>query len=146
MSVLVAAASPTGAAREVPEQLEFTEPPPGLRGLRRFVLTALDDAGYLFALRSTDEPGVRLFVVPPRAYFPEYEPDLAPATGAVVGASSGDVTLLVVVHPGEGGEPPTANLLAPVVVNAATGAAVQVVLDDGRWPLRAALRADGTAA
>ena len=49
--------------------------------------------------------------------------------------------LLVVVQPGEEGEPPTANLLAPLAVNPRTGAAIQVVLDGDKWPLRAPLSA-----
>ena len=47
-----------------------------------------------------------------------------------------DVVVLVVVHPGTGDAAPTANLLAPVLVDRRTGRAVQSVLDED-WPLRA---------
>lgn len=137
------------AAGAVQEELEFVTPPPGLRDLRRFTLAPLDDVGILFALRATDDPGVRLFVVPPQLYFPDYGPDLDDATLGALGtdgpASASDVVLLVVVHPGNGTEPPTANLLAPIAVHARTGASLQVVLEGDRWPLRAALHAERQA-
>ena len=149
MSVLVAVATSTG--RDVPERLEFAAPPPGMADLHRFTLAPLDDVGFLFALRSDDDPGVRLFVVPPRPYFPDYaqrlDVDTLRALGVDdTGADAVEPVLLVVVHPGQDGQPPTANLLAPVVVNPSTGAALQVVLDSDEWPLRAPLGAEGSAA
>lgn len=134
MSVDVAIAQ--GDVRLVPDRLDFTEPPPGMMGLRSFTLDPLDEAGFLFAMRSTDHPQIRLFVVAPQPYFPQYAPRIDRAVTASLGLTEEPV-LLVVVHPGEEGIPPTANLLAPVAVNAATGTAVQVVLDGDEWPLRA---------
>lgn len=139
MSVLVAV-GPIGTgqrAQEVSDVLDFTTPPPGMLGLDTFTLAALDDSGLLFTLRSTSEPGVRLFAVAPQSYFPGYAPRLDDETRAALGLGDEDPVLLAVVHPGEGTQPPTANLLAPVAVNAATGTAVQVVLDGDEWPLRA---------
>lgn len=118
--------------------IDFTAPPPGLDGLTRFTLDELDDSGLLFALRSL-ESDVRLFVVPPEAYFEDYTPDVGDEARAALGDD--DPLLLVVVRPSEDGEPPTANLLAPVAINPRTGAATQVVLDDSPWPLRAPIGA-----
>lgn len=138
MTVLVRVAPDASiAAMPVTAELAFTEPPPGMMGLRSFTLTALDDVGYLFAMRSTETPELRLFVVAPRPYFPQYAPQLDPSTITALGLTAEPPVLLVVVHPGQDGLPPTANLLAPVAVNAATGSAVQVVLDGDDWPLRA---------
>lgn len=123
------------------DELEFTTPPPGMADLRRFTLTALDDTGFLFALHSVEQQGVRLFVVPPRPYFPEYAPRVDPLALAPLGLDGAEPVLLVVVHPGQDGEPPTANLLAPIVVDPTSGRAVQVVLDGDEWPLRAPMRA-----
>lgn len=139
MSVPVAAES--GPPASLPEQLEFLAPPPGMIGLRRFTLAPLDDTGLLFALRSDDDPSVRLFVIPPWPYFPDYAPDLGADTRELLGE---DVVVLVVVHPGTDGAH-TANLLAPVVV-ATDGRAAQVVLESDEWPLRAPLGAEGSAA
>lgn len=114
--------------------IDFVEAPLGLMGLTRFELHPLDELGFLFAMRSTDAEGLRLFVVAPTPYFPDYAPRLPEAALERVCA---DPTLLVVVHPGDGEHPPTANLLAPIVVDPVTGAALQVVLESDEWPLRA---------
>ncbi|MDM7830530.1 flagellar assembly protein FliW [Cellulomonas edaphi] len=112
---------------DVPAVLEMVEAIPGLPGRSTFGLEPLDDAGVLFAMRSRgDEPPARLFVVDPAAHFPDY--------AAQVGADG--QALLVVVHPSAAGEPPTANLLAPLVVELGTGRTRQTVLDED-WPLRA---------
>lgn len=140
MSIPVAAEP--GRVVPVPEHLDFLTPPPGMVGLRRFTLGPLDDAGLLFSLRSDDDPGVRLFVIPPRPYFPDYAPYLGKDLVEELGD---DVVLLVVVHPGADGAAHTANLLAPVVV-APDGRAAQVVLEGDDWPLRAPLTASGSAA
>lgn len=134
MSVVVA--SRQAGPRTVSPTLEFVVPPPGMVGLHRFVLDPLDEVGLLFALRSLDDPSVRLFVVPPQAYFPEYEPQVADDVARDLALDGTEPVLLVVVHPGHEGVPPTANLLAPVVVHPGTGAAQQIVLDDDRWALR----------
>lgn len=138
MSVLVAVDD--AAARQLPDHLLFVTPPPGMMTLRSFSLDALDDTGALFAMRSTEDDGVRLFVVPPRVYVPEYAPAIDAGTRAALELGDDLPVLLVVVHPGKDGAPPTANLLAPVAVNPRTGAALQVVLDED-WPLRAPLGA-----
>ena len=117
--------------------IELVEGMPGFPGLRRFALVRLDDLGLLYALRSLDAPDVRFLVVPPAPFFPEYEPELDDATAARLGVSAADeVLLLLIVTPGERPQDATANLLAPLVVNATTSAAAQVVLDDSRLPLR----------
>ena len=141
MNVMVTVGPSDSAVQPVPEELEFVASPPGMMSLRRFALDALDDMGALFAMRSTEQSGVRLFVVPPRVYVPDYAPSSDAETRAALGLADVDPVLLVVVHPGEAGQPPTANLLAPVAVNPATGAAMQVVLDGDEWPLRAPLAA-----
>ena len=128
-----------GVVLDVPTELRLVTALPGLPGRTEYVLEALDDTGVLFALRSVDGGDaareVRLFVVSPALYFPDYRPRIdAGALGD--GTDPADVVVLVVVHPGAGEAPPTANLLAPVLVDRARGLAVQSVLDED-WPLRA---------
>lgn len=126
----------------VPTTLHLREPLPGLAGHTEFEVTSLDDIGVLHAIRSEPTaPGtapVRLFVVVPHPFFPDYAPTIAPETVAAVGGRADRLVLLVVVHPADGSHPATANLLAPLVVDPATGAAVQTVVDED-WPLRAPL-------
>lgn len=145
MSVAVALDGSRSQLRELPEVLTFVEPPPGMALLTRFDLVPLDEAGFLFALRSLEATGVRLFVIPPQAYFAGYEPEVSASVREALGMS-GDAqpVMLAVVHPSEG-EDTTVNLLAPIVVDPATGAAAQVVLDGDEWPLRAPLGGQAAA-
>ncbi len=125
---------------DVPALLELVAPLPGLPGHVRYALEPLDEAGVLFALRSVpadeaDAP-VRLFVVSPAAHFPDYTPTID-ADALAWDADAEHTAVLAVVHPGQGGgDVPTVNLLAPLVVDTRSGQAAQVVLD-GDWPLRA---------
>ncbi|MCL3860844.1 flagellar assembly protein FliW [Actinotalea sp. K2] len=130
--------------RPVTAVLDFVEPPLGMMGLRSFTLTALDEAGLLFALRSTEQPDVRLFVIAPQPYFPQYSPDIDPTALAALDLTADEAVLLVVVRPAQDDAPPTANLLAPVVLHPGTGRALQVVLESDEWPLRAPLTAGGS--
>jgi flagellar assembly factor FliW len=121
-----------------PTQVHPVAPLPGLPEHLDYSLEGLDDAGVLYAMRSLADPAVRLFVVRPEAFFEGYAPEVQGDIREALALAEGDEPLLlVVVHPGDGTEPSTANLLAPVMVNPATGAAAQVVLDG--WPLRAPL-------
>jgi flagellar assembly factor FliW len=128
-----------GEAVDVPALLELVAPLPGLSGHTRYVLDPLDEGGVLFALRSLpadehDAP-IRLFVVSPSVHFPDYAPTID-AGDLAWDAVAESTVVLVVVHPGRDDDAPTANLLAPIVVDTRTGSAVQVVLD-GDWPVRA---------
>lgn len=118
--------------------LTFVEPPPGLLALTQFVLDEVEGAAQLFTLRSVQAPHTRLFLIDPQPYFPDYAPAVDQAVLEAISPDGSQVSVLAVVHPGERGESPTANLLAPVLVNHTLGTAAQVVLEQD-WPLRAAL-------
>ena len=124
----------------MPQAVHLAAPLAGLPGHDEFSLTALDDTGVLFALRSipADDESIRLFVVTPTAFFPDYAPNVRADVRASIGATDEAVATLVVVRPGEDGHAPTANLLAPLVMDPVTGNAVQTVLAED-WPLRAPL-------
>lgn len=137
-------AGPSGERRDLATTLRVVTALPGLPGHDEFVLDPLDDIGVLFAMRSTAPAPIRLFVVSPRAFFPDYAPTLDPEVVATLADAEGappDPAVLVIVHPAHDDEPPTANLLAPLVVDARTGTAVQTVLEGSEWPLRAPLQA-----
>ncbi|NJC21203.1 flagellar assembly factor FliW [Arthrobacter pigmenti] len=120
--------------------LRFTSPPPGLAPLVDFSLRAIDGAEGLYSLESTEQAGVRLFVLDASRYFTGYEPAVPLADRAGLGLEEADEpTVFVVANPG--GDGTTVNLMAPILVNPATGAATQVILDGGQWPMRAPLAA-----
>jgi flagellar assembly factor FliW len=126
----------TGALPE----LVFESPMPGFEHLSRFALVRLDDVGALFRMQSLEDANVRLVVAAPWACAPDYTPQLDDDICANLDLrSDADAVLLLVVSPGETLTESTVNLLAPIVVNAGTGRAAQVVLTESDHPLRAPL-------
>lgn len=125
---------------ELPE-LHFVRPLPGFGDLRRFVLVELPAGeGALFELRSLEEPAVRFVVAVPTAFFPDYAFELDESDCAGIGlVDEGEALVLVLLTVGREAAATTANLLAPVVLNARTRQAVQVILSGTDWPVRAAV-------
>jgi flagellar assembly factor FliW len=118
--------------------LTFTAPPPGLAPHVEFTLADVEGAPGLRALRASSDANVRLFVVDPALFVPDYAPAFTDEHLSDVGAASTqDADILVVTTLDADG--PVVNLLAPVLVNSSTGAATQVILDGTDWPLRARL-------
>lgn len=123
-----------------PAVVTMVHPMPGFPEARRFGLERLDDAGTLWALRSLDVGGLQFLVVPPAPFFPGYAPELTDETAAELGLTTADDALvLLVLHAGPTLATTTANLRAPIVVNATTGRAGQVILDDARLRVAAPL-------
>lgn len=114
--------------------LNFVAPPPGLSPLTDFTLTPVTEE--LYSLRAVASDGVRLFLLDPRPFFPDYAPRVSDEVLNDLGTT--DPAVFVVVRPGNG-DAPTANLLAPVLVDLETGAALQTILENSDQPLRAPL-------
>ena len=147
-------------------ELEFVRPLPGFPELGRYVLVRLDETpapaadgtllaeasdttgpdeataedGVLYELRSSEQPDVRFLVGVPTAFFPDYAFDLDEASCLELGLDAAeDALVLVILTIGDDSASTTANLLAPVVINARTRSAAQVILSGSAWPVRAAV-------
>jgi flagellar assembly factor FliW len=121
-------------------RLTFTTPPPGFAPLTDFELASVDGAPGLYTLRDTAGADLRLFLLDPTFYVPEYLPSMSDEDlGALGVSSSGEVDVYVVANILDGA--PVVNLLAPIVVNPVSGAASQLILEDD-WPLQAELVQD----
>lgn len=119
-------------------KIRMISPMPGLETHLDFNLTAVDETGVLWTLKSVMDPNVRLFAVPPIAFFDGYTPMIPSSARERIGlAKDVDPFILVIVHPAAGSYPHTANLLAPLVINPETMNAIQIVLEDQDWPLQA---------
>jgi flagellar assembly factor FliW len=119
--------------------LTFAEAPFGLEPLTAFTLADVEGGNGLFTLTAELDPGTRLFLLDAGAFLTDYLPVLTDEQCAAIDVTRPeDVLLLVVANSGE--DAVTVNLLAPIVVNAHTGAAAQIILE-GDWPLRAELAA-----
>ncbi|GAA4674528.1 flagellar assembly protein FliW [Frondihabitans cladoniiphilus] len=126
-------------------QLSFVTPPPGLDPVVDFTLDAIDGAPGLYSLHASEAPTTRLFVVDAAVHLPHYSPFVTDEQAGMLGLTSAEQALLLVIaNPAETGT--TVNLMAPIVVNLATGISAQLILEDQEWPLRAALVPGGAVA
>jgi flagellar assembly factor FliW len=117
----------------------FVASPPGLAPLVDFELESIDDADGLYTLRALAAPEVRLFVIDAPLYLPDYNPEVTFEQLESIGASeTSEVRVLVVTTISDDGGP-SANLMAPIYLNATSGEAAQVILEGDEWPLRAPL-------
>jgi flagellar assembly factor FliW len=122
--------------------IEFVRPMPGFPDRRRFVLTRIDEAGVLCALRALDDQALRFLVVAPAPFFPDYAPEIDDDTLALLDPpDTAGLLILLVVSVGQSAADATANLLAPIVVDQVTRRAAQVVQTGSNLPLRAPLAA-----
>ncbi len=112
----------------------------GFAGAERFALVEVSESSPLFRLCCLDQPGLDFLVVPPPVFFPDYAPEIDDASaGRLELTDAADALLLLVLSVGEDVGSATANLMAPIVINARTRQAAQVVVE-GTYPLRAPLR------
>lgn len=126
-------------AEELPAlRVRMVSPMPGLESHLYFDLSAMDESGVLWTIKSVSDPSVRLFAAPPVAFFDGYEPRIPRSARERIGLPDEESPfILVIVHPAQGSYPHTANLLAPLILNPESMDAMQVVLEDQDWPLQA---------
>ncbi|HUK19474.1 MAG TPA: flagellar assembly protein FliW [Bryobacteraceae bacterium] len=124
--------------------IEFPEGLPGFESCRRFVpLESAGGPGLIF-LQSLEQPQLCFITLPLRSLWPDYELAISAEERDLLGLDPDqtpgprDLILLAILSFTEG-QDPTANLLAPVVIHAGTRRAVQVVRQDGRYPIQAPL-------
>jgi flagellar assembly factor FliW len=118
--------------------LEFPRGVPGFEELRLFLLLQFDDSKPLVFVQSLDDPSLCFVTLPVLAADPQYRLQMSredreqvglPLTSALrIGQ---DVLCLTVLSLKESG--PTANLLAPLVVNISNLKAVQAIATDSDY-------------
>lgn len=127
---------------DVPEDecLTFPDGLLGFAAQRRYVLLPAAAEG-VFWLQSCEEGSLVFLVVDPFAFVPDYAVSLPESLGAGEdardgAAPSGAAVLAIVTLPRAAGEPATANLQGPIVVDPRTRTACQRVLGDGAYPTK----------
>ena len=121
-------------------RLTFVAPPPGLDPLVEFDLAPVEGAVGLYTLWDTADADVRLFLLDPVHFVPEYRPALSAEQLAALDVGSDaelDVYVVATIQDGA----PVVNLLAPILVQPLAARAAQVILEGDEWPLRAELAA-----
>lgn len=112
--------------------------PEGLLGFPSFTRYALIQSGQescFFWLQSVDEPGLAFLVTDPATFFKDYQVPVWKETAQELQLAD-PATLQVFVICNKVGEWLTGNLLGPLLVNAQTCLAQQVVLTERKWTTR----------
>ncbi len=119
-------------------QLEFPRGLPGFDERRLFVAVRFVESDPLIYLQSIEDPGLCFITMPVLAVDPAYRLRLAGEDLNEIGLSGArqpkigeDVFCLTVLSIRETG--PTANLLAPIVINLKTRRAVQAIAPEGGY-------------
>lgn len=117
--------------------LQFPESLPGLAPLKEFTLSAVEDSVGLYSLDSAELSEVKFFLLDPALHLPDYSPSLQGHLDTIGDPDPQEVRTLVIVNTSD--REPHVNLLAPLVINATTRQAAQVILDSQQLPVRAPL-------
>jgi flagellar assembly factor FliW len=133
--------SPRFGAIEVSDdkRIDFPRGLPGFPDCRGFVVMEHDRDTPLRWLQCIDRPEVSFLVVDPAEVMTSYAVDIPPHVLETVefhaqSDDPSDVAVLIILNAGP--EKLTANLRAPVVVNARSRRALQMIIDDPHLPLR----------
>lgn len=130
----------TDIATEVPT-LRFDAGIPGFPGAHEFALVTWQDEDSPFSIMMcVDGDPLEFLVVPPMLFFPDYAPEIDDDVAERIELETAeDALLLVIVTVPEDATKATANLLAPIIVNRHSRHALQAVLAEGSYDLRAPL-------
>ncbi len=108
----------------------------GFEGEHDFILVDEPDSPIRW-LRSASEPNLAFPTIEPFLICPDYQFELTDAEVEALHLDSpSDAAVLVIITTRSGPPGPTANLMAPIVMNRMRGLARQLVLSEGRYPLR----------
>ena len=118
--------------------IHFPEGLVGFSKLRKFVLVCTKEGSHFRWLQSIDEGALAFLVADPAVYVPEYEPTVSESMVRVLELEDETPRFLFTTVSIPHGHPEdmTLNLLAPIVINAATRKAKQLVLDDQAYTIK----------
>jgi len=109
----------------------------GFGHLKRFILLIQDEHTPLCWLQAVDDPAVAFVVVNPRVVKPDYNPVVPEADLEFLDIrNKDDAALLSIVTVRMQPFGVTANIKAPILINAVNKMAKQVVLDDPEYPIQ----------
>ncbi len=110
--------------------------PYGLLGFEDYHKFALVEAEYkpFYWMQSVDEQNLAFLIIDPFIIAEDYELDVDDKTLCEIEVeSASDVIVFAIVTVPSDGNPVTANLQGPVVINKVNNKAMQVILSDTRW-------------
>lgn len=109
----------------------------GFEDLRNFILLTDEKNTPFRWLQSVESPSVAFVVINPRVVKPDYSPHISDDDFSMLDISKGeDIALLCIVTIRTSPFQITANLRAPLLINAAMKKAAQVVLSDNDYDIQ----------
>ena len=121
-----------------PDVVTFPEGIPGFEQCQRFVLILADELSPLSCLQALDPPFPSFLAATPAIVRPDYRTELSPTDRFKLGVTAADPVLWLLILT-IGLQKVTANLKAPVVINARKMIGRQVFIDDEEysvnWPI-----------
>lgn len=104
----------------------------GFENYRQFVVLCLDEKSPFRWLQSLEEPSLAFVVIEPRHFMPDYAPTISDvdAEALALSADTPVLTFVIVTIPPGKPEEMTANLMGPIIINAVTRQARQVIVED----------------
>ena len=120
----------------------------GFPDSRQFVLIQHKEGTTYRWLQSTDDGAIAFLLVDPSTFVPEYAPQMPQTVAVQLGMNEETPRLVYTIVTIPRGKPHemTINLAGPIVVNAETGQAVQVVLEDEAYAIRHRVFPEGAQA
>lgn len=111
--------------------IHFAAGIPAFEKEREFIIIPYEEGGPYVFLQSVRTPELAFLMTMPLAFFPDYEFTIDDDVEKELGLTSPEEVLIYAILTLEGTEirDLTANLIAPIVINAATRRAKQIVLD-----------------
>ncbi len=124
--------------------IDFPYGIPGFPDEKRFVFLDYQPDSPFYFLQSAIEPNLTFLLIDPFSFFNDYEFALDDDAAAEIGLSRDNPPSVFNIATVKGGlETMTANLLAPVVINARDRKGRQIVLEKTDYPTRFVLFPDG---
>lgn len=116
--------------------LRMPRGPYGFEGHREFVLLEHSPGSVFRWLQSTEDPALAFVVAEPSVCLRGYEVELTDSDAEALQLESAeDALALVILTIRDGGARVTANLAAPIVINARLSTALQIALEDSRYAI-----------
>ena len=115
--------------------IHFDRGIPAYSSEREFVIIPYNsESPYLF-MQSIKSPDLAFFITSPYIFFPDYEFEISDDVVAELGLESPEdvLTYVIITVPGGSVRDMTANLLAPIIINARTMKAKQNVIENSDY-------------
>ncbi len=117
--------------------LHFDDGIPGFEGLKSFILLSVDEYTPFKWLQSLDDTNIAFVIIDPKAIVKDYKVELDEETVKLLDIKDLNHILVfaIVVIPDEI-EKMTANLKAPIIINAENNKGMQILLDNDDYMIK----------